>query len=631
MGTFQAVRWSAARFAAAAGLALCFTLGMVPAARGQGSSSESAQEAQIDSLIKQLAADDFASRERAQAELSKLGLEAFDALHAAQSHHDPEIALRARYLVRSMSVRWFTESDSPQVVSILKGYGDVPEADRRSRIDKLAALENDAGLVPLVRLSRFETHEPVAKYAALKLLTSGPPEGEAETSSLIRAIEEVVGGSKRTSAAAWLRLYARTLTEPDQTLAEWDRLTRGEHDTRNKNPHLTSDEIVRDLYRFQVDLLDKAGRNDEAGEVIRRTFELLKADEGQIAETIDWLQARGAYSAVLELMEDARFRQLVQGNALLLYRLAETQRELAQSDKAAEIAERALALNPDNHPEHLRIGYILEQRGLHDWAEREYRHVLQAAAEASSNDFKARFHLSELLHDQARELPAAETLKPVCDLMEKDEATKEACERARRRPETVIARMHYFFACHYRDQQDHKKEREHLEQAIAASDEDADVLIAMHRLAGADEAWQARTRERIETATTRLQHEIETLEMNLAQAGSDLDRTQLEDYVANLCNEYAWIVGNTIGDYDDAVKRSHRSLELKPGREAYLDTLGRAYYAKGDLASAVKYQVQAVQASHSGQIRRQLDFFLKEAEKAGVEIPEKLLAPVRRK
>src|SRR5213593_1301270 len=46
-------------------------------------------ESRIAKLIEQLGAEDFGGRERAQAELAQLGLEAFDALHAAQSHHDP--------------------------------------------------------------------------------------------------------------------------------------------------------------------------------------------------------------------------------------------------------------------------------------------------------------------------------------------------------------------------------------------------------------------------------------------------------------------------------------------------------------------------------------------------------------
>jgi hypothetical protein len=73
---------------------------------------EAAVEARVARMIEQLGAEDFAVREKAQSDLATLGLAAFDALHAAQNHNDPEIALRSRYLVRSMSVRWFEESDS---------------------------------------------------------------------------------------------------------------------------------------------------------------------------------------------------------------------------------------------------------------------------------------------------------------------------------------------------------------------------------------------------------------------------------------------------------------------------------------------------------------------------------------
>src|SRR4051794_7126222 len=105
-------------------------------------SQESAAAERIEKLIEQLGAEDFAARERAQAELAQLGLAAYDALNAAQIHHDPEIALRSRYLVRSMSVRWFADSDSPEVIRLLKDYGDLSESERKSRIDRLAASDN---------------------------------------------------------------------------------------------------------------------------------------------------------------------------------------------------------------------------------------------------------------------------------------------------------------------------------------------------------------------------------------------------------------------------------------------------------------------------------------------------------
>src|ERR1044072_1145767 len=59
------------------------------------------QEAKVAKLIEQLGAGEFAAREKAQADLAKIGLEAFDALNDAQHDDDVEIALRARYLVRA--------------------------------------------------------------------------------------------------------------------------------------------------------------------------------------------------------------------------------------------------------------------------------------------------------------------------------------------------------------------------------------------------------------------------------------------------------------------------------------------------------------------------------------------------
>src|SRR5213075_997504 len=158
-------------------------LSIVTAVAGGASAGNLAAEkeeaegaSRIAKLIEQLGSNDFSAREKAQSELAQAGLEAYDALHAAQSHADPEIALRARYLVRSMSVRWFADSDSPKVVAILKEYDDLQAPERRNRIDQPAAPEDPVGLIPLIRLSRFETSDPLAKYAALQLLELPPPD-----------------------------------------------------------------------------------------------------------------------------------------------------------------------------------------------------------------------------------------------------------------------------------------------------------------------------------------------------------------------------------------------------------------------------------------------------------------------
>jgi tetratricopeptide (TPR) repeat protein len=410
---------------------------------------QAALDARIATLIENLGAEDFAVREKAQADLSALGLAGFDALHTAQNHNDPEVALRARYLVRSMSVRWFQESDSPEVVLILKGYGDLAEPERKNRMDRLATLNKGAGIPALCRLSRFETTETLAKYAALKVLAQPLTTDPALQKQLRETITSVVGSSKRPTAV-WMRLYAKTLGDPASVLAEWDAATKEEAEVHAKHINQSDRDIVRDLYRFQVQLLKDLKRDKEAVAVIRRTFELLDGTVEQVTELTDWLMEQQAWEVVLELSEKSK--EIFQANPRLMYRLAETHLKLNQPEKAKELAEAALALKPENSEEHITTGYFLqEERGLIDWAEREYREVIKNAPAGSVPDFRARFRLAELLHDQARELPAAEALQPVCDLMAKDEAAKQTCARAQRDPAGVISRMNYFFAMHFHE------------------------------------------------------------------------------------------------------------------------------------------------------------------------------------
>jgi tetratricopeptide (TPR) repeat protein len=408
-----------------------------------------------------------------------------------------------------------------------------------------------------------------------------------------------------------MRLYAKTLADPAAALAEWDQATKAEAEVNAKHPNQSDRDIVRDLHRFQVQLLKDLKRDDEAIAVIRRTFDFLDGTTEEVTEVADWLMKQQAWPVVVELSQ--KWANVFDENPLLLYRLAETHLKLQQPEKAEEIAAKALALKPESADEHLRTGFVLhEERGLIDWAEREYREVIKNTQLGSIVDFSARFRLSELLHDVGRELPAAEALQPACELMAKDEGVKQTCARLRE-PEGVISRMNYFFAMHFHEKGDAAKDREHLQTAIDNDPTDADVLIGMHRLPGADEAWKKMTAEKITAAATDFRAEVDGLKQLVEMTNSEAQRDQFRKQLGLACNQYAWLVGNTIGNYDDAVKLSHLSLEMQPDYAGYLDTLGRCYYAKGDLENAIKYQTEAVKLSpYSGQIRRQLDFFQKE-------------------
>jgi tetratricopeptide (TPR) repeat protein len=92
--------------------------------------------------------------------------------------------------------------------------------------------------------------------------------------------------------------------------------------------------------------------------------------------------------------------------------------------------------------------------------------------------------------------------------------------------------------------------------------------------------------------------------------GSFEDRAWAAYQLAVSNNQLAWLLANTDGDVDEALRCSQRSLELQPHRAGFLDTLGRCYYAKKDFENAVKYQLQAVALEpHSPLLIKQLELF----------------------
>ena len=258
------------------------------------------QAARIDMLISQLGHDSYATREKAQAELARMGLAAFDALLAARDADDVEVALRARYLVRGMKVGWVREDDPPEVKSILRGYEAAGLEHRRSILDRLAMEEGFRGTEALCRLAKFETNEMLSKKAAMLVMEEElPREGEVRDDYLNR-VRQSVRFSQRV-AAQWLRTYADAMEGKEGALAEFDKLTREEEELFALSPDQSSQEILGNLLMWQAGLLRERGRQQEAFDVIVRRLDLLDDGRVQVMATIDWLIHRQAWSLVDEV------------------------------------------------------------------------------------------------------------------------------------------------------------------------------------------------------------------------------------------------------------------------------------------------------------------------------------------
>ena len=562
-------------------------------------------DSRVAELIQQLGDEQYAVRQRAQEQLRNLGVITFDALLDACRHEDVEIALRARYLIRSMSVPWSADTDAPPVKNILRHYGETSHAERRNRMQQLARLKDSQGIAAICRLMRFESDGILSKQAALCAIHHTPPDDQEQRTWLAGVIRQNVGRSKRP-ASEWLRAYAHTLVAPESALSEWDRITQGELLTFAQFPHQTDRRLVRDLLRWQVDLLRRLGQQQESLVVVRRTIDLLEGRREELFDFVDWLLDREAWIVVDEVAD--RFPNEFYQRPRLVYRLAEARKLCGDHESASDTAKRALKMEgqPDHH---ILMASYLTSRLLYDWAEAEYRHVLESTNREDSTHLEARFFLSDMLFDTQRELDAAQVLSVAAETIERDPKVVSHLPFPRHAHE-VRGASYYYYAVHHARRGEHSAERDYLRQAVAADPSNPDFIIAMYRCPDSEPEWTVDTMRRINGAKTRLRKQIEVQEEELrAHPRKQAPAEELaRDY-----NELAWLISNTEGDFAAAIRYSKKSLEVLADNAAFLDTLARCYYAAGDLKNAVKSQTRAAElAPYYQQIHRQLETFQKE-------------------
>jgi len=139
---------------------------------------------------------------------------------------------------------------------------------------------------------------------------------------------------------------------------------------------------------------------------------------------------------------------------------------------------------------------------------------------------------------------------------------------------------------------------------------DIDIVIALHRIADNDKAWRETVDKLLAEHAERIESQIKQLNQVMSSSQDRDVRGLVSEQFAQKNNEYAWLIGNTVGDYQKAIACSQKSLELIPDSWPYQDTLGRCYFAAGDLKNAVHYQRLAVAgAPYMQQMKRQLKQF----------------------
>lgn len=616
-------------------------------------------------LVEKLGSPDYATRVRAQQDLMRVGLPAMDALQAALYHPDSEIAAAARYLIDSLMGDWWLEEDEPVVRELLTNYGELTDAEKRARIEHLAAERPSVSGFALARLARYEPNETLSRHAALAVLRGELTYTQAlDRQSFAQRLLTTIGASERMGPR-WLAAYAADLQENSVGGERWAPLFQAQRQSIQSaaDPDAES-ELLLDLVRMCAQRAAAAGQPRVAQSLIRDHLDLIAPSTRGLLQAVRWIIDIEQYPLVLELQQ--RYPTLFAEHPVLLYGAAEAalRGDMAAADGVAaagdgvagepvvpseaaraaaeQLAAAALAIDPlptadageegdaeagapprsprsveDAAMRHRETGRDLESRGLFQWAQREYQQIIDAMPADSVGAAAARVSLARMFADREQHEQVVDVLQPLVQRSEADQAYARRLQGHMVNVAQLKSTLLYHRAQHEAandPSQNSDQVKQWYTDALQLDPANVDILIAMYHYEG-DVFWRTEVRNKLREMTLMLERQVERYRMIAPERrlGADNTRRLSEAY-----NQYAWLVANTEGNKQNALSHSLESLRLTPDEPANLDTAARCYFALGQYADAVRMQERALKLSpHSPPLQRQLQEFRAAADSSG--------------
>jgi len=572
-----------------------------------------------------------------------MGLEAVDELRKAENDLDYEVALSARALLTGYSISWFAADDPPLVRAALEGYGAEGEIERQSRIMTLSELPERMGLPALVRISRYERSAALSRKAAIEIIGQAMNTDSATRKANAKLVMNGLASANRDSVE-WLRVYADDLLSGEYSTTLWRNLIRLQRDDVDAlASEKRSRESVLGLVRTCALHAVSMGNRDEGLRLAIENADLVPASTTDLIEASNWAIDNGLHRFVLELY--SKNRPMFNRSAFLLYGYAKALSLGGDEVEAERISDLAFRQNPlvgtkeaisEMQPKELEenarlrreLAEMLRERGMFQWAEREYRSVVDSMPLEDLNTIVVRGRLSMMYRELQRHQDVIDVLEPVVDRMSKDDAFR---MKIRTQPSLgpFVSTWKSLVAYHTAllelempaenaatGEANRVKARRRMLAAFQENRENIDILIKMYKTEG-DAQWR-------DVVKNQLARSILNAETAIINAQADLKRMPGQkariDLAAAL-NNYAWLVCNTEGDLGLALDYSLRSLKLIED-SAKLDTCGRCYFAVGDFDNAIRMQKRALAMEpYSPPLKRQLAEFEAAKAKAETETP----------
>jgi tetratricopeptide (TPR) repeat protein len=553
---------------------------------------------QVQTLIDQLGDDQFTVRERAMQELRKMGLPIYELLLNSGKQRDPEITSRVNRLINDLRISIAEELPVGNARDFLTRYFLMDDEQRLQTINNVNRATTTDPTVDLrqltrmnltidslsayCRIVRFETNDEIAKQAALLILRGlrDTTDKQAEQEKLSYLAEYFTSATR--PATKWLQLAGKNAPVADQ-LKLWREYLNTEKQLYEQNQRTEQKEVLRKLAWH---LLTFTVKHDSLSAEVAAQYQELNAWQAftpqSIQELVDLLTKHESKALLAVLKKN--YPELMKTNdPRLLYLLAEVELKQGNQSDAEALAKQASQLQPEAAQLHYELALFLSRRGHLSWMERECQIIMALPPQQQSRyGFDALVLLAEKQNDQERFQEASETFGKCLTMMRRNERLQDGSNLYTSQDQ-LRAKQSFNAAMHASQQGDDAKAYDKFLETLEQDNDDADSMIGLYRLKKVSPAQ----RQNIEK---KLDEMISRYEENCTE----------NPHVKHL-NEYAWLVSNTRGDFDLALKRGLQATAAAPLSGGLQDTLAHCYAAKGDYANAVKIQRKAVELEPSSQ------------------------------
>ncbi|MGD0461480.1 MAG: HEAT repeat domain-containing protein [Tepidisphaeraceae bacterium] len=522
-----------------------------------------ALEQRVGRLIDQLRSDDAATRQSAAEALTALGSAARPAILKLVKSDDPGLRQQAAQIL--LNLPWYAPDDPPEVMAALSRYSTADISSRRDVVRQLADLDQNRGLVALLRLLRDDPSPAVQWTIATCLREQGRVES-------FREIQPPADDSRMLTLCG----YSQFATNPAAALNDLRQCAKLEL----ANP--TDDDGEFDfVIRVLADEACREKRYDEAAEWRRK--ECLRGSppdrSGVQTALIELFALEGLYGPLKGLDADLTLAGKDRDTPKIQYALSVMYGRV--NDVKSANAARYVATVESAGRDRSDVGDFLADHGWDDLAEKEYQDFLSRAGDVEQrlNAVNVHFRLANLAIKRGDDETAAQNKERALQMLGMNTLSMVDAQGHRWEvPATAVwAEVYWRYLRAAVAKHDEIQARRRMEQLLELKPTDGDIAI--------DVVPMLEQRGQNVDSNLLFQWAYDDMKKKLDADPRDPDKL----------NGIAWLCAECNRKLPEARQWAQQAAALMPNNAAILDTLADTNFRLGRYDEAVRIETQAIQ------------------------------------